>query len=107
MLEPRAESGTASSARLLALERDPVAAAGVAELCREALLSLVLARDEDEAIAQARALRVDAALVDVSGAAGETGFSVAHRLRALPGYGRLPLAFMSSEGSLEQRIAAA
>jgi diguanylate cyclase (GGDEF)-like protein len=78
----------------------------VAGLGRARLIDVRVARDVDEALLEARRHTLDAAIIDVALGAGELGFELARKLRALDGNGDLPLAFTARDGRLAHHIAA-
>lgn len=92
--------------RVLVVDVDERVRSQVEALGRENLLAVVPAATPSEALALARSgPPIDAAFVDA--AFGLDAADLAHDLRALPGLERLPLAFLSEQGDVEHRVAAA
>jgi DNA-binding response OmpR family regulator len=96
----------AATARLLVVEEDPECRKFLEELGRQQLLQVTAVATPADALTRARSEAFDAALID-TGTRRETAISLAQDLRALVGYERLPLAFLSSDASMECRVAAA
>lgn len=90
--------------RFLVVDPEEDSLRRIAALGADLLIDVVTARDSAEALARARAVRPDAALLD---AAMPDAMSLARRLRELPGCATLPLAFLATSDGLERRIAAA
>jgi diguanylate cyclase (GGDEF)-like protein len=102
---PRPHDGLTTAPRVLVVDSDRASLAQLVELGKQELLAVVAVATPAEAIEQARRARFDAAIVDAS--LGPDALALASRLRALPGNARLPLAFLSTDGGIEHRIAAA
>ena len=101
-LPPEAAS---SGARVLVVDSDETVRAQLVQLGREKLLSIMAAATPASALAEAARGPLDAAVIDAS--LGPQALALAHDLRAAPGQERLPLAFLSSEDNVDQRVAAA
>ncbi len=93
-------------ARVLVVDDDVAFLDAVAHVARRSVLGILTARDQDEALRLAQRTVIDAALLDLHLERG-SGEELARRLRALPGYENLPMAFISGDTSLPSRIAAA
>jgi diguanylate cyclase (GGDEF)-like protein len=93
---------------VLVVDQDSAVRGQLEELARERLLAVVAVGTDADALAAARRGHFDAAFVDASrGASAERALALAGQLRATPGHERLPLAFLSDEGGVDLRIAAA
>ncbi len=91
-------------AQVLVVDDDPAFLLHVEALARQQVFLVRTARTADAAIATARAERLDAALIDVHLDASSS-FELARRLRTIhPG---LSLAFISADGKVTTRVAAA
>ena len=91
--------------RVLVVDADPKVREQLERHGREKLVNVIALASPEDALATARSERVDAAVLD-SGL-GTAAVTLAGRLRALPGMDRLPLAFISAQGDVEMRVAAA
>lgn len=94
----------AASAKILVVDDDAAFLDLVDEIARQHGLTVVRASNPAEALDQACMIEVDAALLDVELGSRDTAFKLAVDLRLLPGYGDLPLAFLSGAGHIEQSI---
>lgn len=99
--EPRA-----NEPRFLVVDDDPAVLTFLEALARQQAVEVVRAADEAEALSRARTSPPDAAILDVR-LGQDKSFQLARELRSLPGLEQLPLAFMSIDAGLENRIAAA
>ncbi|MGH7270677.1 MAG: diguanylate cyclase, partial [Polyangiaceae bacterium] len=77
----------------------------LAQRGHEKLVNVITVATAEEGLAAARAAPIDAAILD--GSMGAVAVALARDLRALPGAGVLPLAFLSEEGDVAMRVAAA
>jgi diguanylate cyclase (GGDEF)-like protein len=75
------------------------------QLGHDRLLVVVAVATPREALEFARHGRVDAVIID--GAMGAAALEFAHDLRAITGLERVPMAFLSERGEVEQRVEAA
>ena len=91
--------------RVLAVDADGLVREQLEQLGRERLLDVVAVATPDEALAAARERRFEAVLVDAS--LGPIASELAHGLRRLPGYERVPLAFLSEQVDVDHRVTAA
>jgi diguanylate cyclase (GGDEF)-like protein len=89
---------------VLVVDPNPDVRDELERLGRERLFSIAPYPKTVEALAAASVRRFDAAFVD--GALGDDAVTFAHSLRALPGYGRLPIGFFWDDGDIEHRVAA-
>lgn len=94
-------------ARILVVDNDSGFLDIVEDLGKERLVDIVRATDYAEALDKACLLPLDAALVNVIASAPEDSFKLARQLRELPGYENLPLAFISENALLKDRVEAA
>lgn len=91
--------------RVLVVDGDARLREQLVQLGRERLLTVVALATTEEALAFVRRQSVDAAIID--GALGPEAVAFAHELRTIPGFERVPLAFLSERGDVERRVAAA
>ena len=98
-----------AAARILVVDEDEDCRKHLTQLGRQSFIGVVGAASAEEALAIARAQTTpfDVAIVDLNLGGGDASFRLARELRALPGYERLPLAFISQDGTFEHRVAAA
>jgi diguanylate cyclase (GGDEF)-like protein len=94
-------------ARILVVDSDQEFLNLIEELGRERLVEIVKALNHTEALNKACVLPLDAALVNVVSDAPEESFKLARQLRELPGYENLPLAFISGDAFIKDRVEAA
>jgi diguanylate cyclase (GGDEF)-like protein len=98
---------TPAMARILVMDADNGFLDIVEELGRERLVDIVRATDYTEALDKACLYPLDAALVNVIAGSPEESFRLARQLRELPGYENLPLAFISDNALMKDRVEAA
>lgn len=94
-------------ARILVVDSDQEFLNLIEDLGRERLVEIVKALTVDEALNKACVLPLDAALINVVSEAPEESFKLARQLRELPGYENLPLAFISGDAFIKDRVEAA
>jgi diguanylate cyclase (GGDEF)-like protein len=105
--EGRAESrGRAVIASVLVVDADTDFLESTKAMGSENLIRVHCARTGAEALDVAGDHHLDGAFVDVGLGAGEDAFKVARDLRSLSGLAALPIAFLSAEATLPNRIAA-
>ncbi|GAC1336341.1 MAG: hypothetical protein NVSMB23_00910 [Myxococcales bacterium] len=104
--DPGVPEPRANEPRFLVVDDDPAVLTYVEALGRQQAIEVVRAYSEADALARARQFSPDVAILDVALGA-ERSFNLARELRSLPGLEQLPLAFMSIDAGLENRIAAA
>jgi len=95
-----------SAARLLVVDRDPEFLHHVEALGRVASFDVLSATDEAHAVEIARREAIDVALVDMSVADDDAGTALARKLRSMEGRDALPIAGISADGSVKNRVAA-
>lgn len=94
-------------ARILVFDSDKGFLDIVEELGRERLVEIVRASTYAEALDKACLYPLDAALVNVISDSPEQSFHIARQLRELPSYENLPLAFISDNVVMKDRVEAA
>jgi diguanylate cyclase (GGDEF)-like protein len=96
-----------SPTRVLVVDDDPEFLRLTATLGRERAIDIVGAGNSAEALAIAADTPPDAAIIDLRlDKSDRTSFDLARALRAVPGCEKLPIAFVSVQGGLADRIAA-
>lgn len=101
------EDAPASMARILVVDSDDVFLDIVEDLGKQRLVEIVRAKTFKEALDRACILPLDAALINVLAETPEESFKLARELRNLPGYETLPLAFISGNALVKDRVEAA
>lgn len=99
-------SALGSSAQILVVDDDRMVLQLISAVGRKHFFDVTAVTDPAEALDLVTRKRFDAGMVDVHLGAGMSGPELVARLRQLPG-GDMPLAFLSGDGSLEGRLAAA
>ncbi len=105
--ETQSDEAPASMARILVVDSDDVFLDIVEDLGKQRLVEIVRAKTFREALDRACILPLDAALINVHADAPEESFKLARELRNLPGYETLPLAFISGNALVKDRVEAA
>ncbi|HEY9784208.1 MAG TPA: response regulator [Candidatus Obscuribacterales bacterium] len=105
--ETAEQEPVASMARILVVDDDEEFLSIVQGLGKQRLVEIVCARTFKEALDKACVLPLDAALINVVPDAQDHGFDLARELRNLPGYETLPLAFISGNALVKDRVEAA
>jgi diguanylate cyclase (GGDEF)-like protein len=105
-LPPEEPVRTAGLATVLVVDDDPGMLSTVELIARRNLIRVLSALGRDEALRLARGARLDGAVIDIFLADGENPFELAEALRSLEGHADLPIAFMSVDGSVPNRVAA-
>lgn len=96
------------SGHVLLVDRNPDSRRHIAELAGRQLIEVHGAATADEALAALAKGPVDAALVDMpEGPGGIDAFGLVRRIRAAPQGRSLPVAFLSEDDRLENRVGAA
>ncbi len=95
-----------ATARLLVVDRDPEFLHHVEALGRAASFDVLSATDSEQAMAIARREAIDLALVDMTVSDDEVGAGLARALRSMEGRDALPIAGISADGSVKNRVAA-
>jgi len=95
----------ASRGRVLVVDADEGFLDFAAQAAARSFVEVVPAQSSQEAVARAKEVRLDAALIELQLPDG-TGLQLAHRLRALPGLSGLPLGFFGQDSRAESRVAA-
>ncbi|MBK9143628.1 MAG: response regulator [Candidatus Melainabacteria bacterium] len=96
-----------SMARIMVVDEDEEFLGFIEDLGKESLVEIVRAVNEKEALDKAAHFPLDAALINVVAEMPEAGFKLARELRSLPGYDNLPLAFISGDAQVKDRVEAA
>lgn len=102
-----AQEATASMARILVVDEDRGFLDIVEDLGRQRLVEIIRATSIAEALDKALAYKLDAALINVVASTPEESFKLARELRELPDYETLPLAFISGNALVKDRVEAA
>lgn len=105
--EGPSEEAPASMARILVVDNDDGFLDIVEELGKQRLVEIVRAKTFREALDRACILPLDAALINVHADTPDESFKLARELRNLPGYETLPLAFISGNALVKDRVEAA
>jgi len=93
--------------RILVVDEDKQFLDIVCALGKQRLVDIVRATNHKEAIEQAVVYPLDAALINVLPQDPEQSFRLARSIRELPGYENLPLAFISGQALVKDRVEAA
>jgi len=96
-----------SMARILVVDSDREFLDIVEDLGKQRLVEIVRASTFHEAMDRACLLPLDAALINVAEEDPDLSFKLARELRGLPGYETLPLAFISGNALIKDRVEAA
>ncbi|MDR3616821.1 MAG: response regulator [Candidatus Obscuribacterales bacterium] len=104
---PQTSQHAPAMARILVVDEDSGFLDAVEELGRERLVEIVKAVTFRDALDKACIMPLDAALINVINETQEDSFKLARELRELPGYENLPLAFISSNALIKDRVEAA
>ncbi len=91
-------------ARIMVVDEDVGFLEIVEQLGKERLVEIVKATTQVDALNKAAIYPLDAALINIIPESPETGFQLARDLRALPGYDNLPLAFISGDALVKDRV---
>ncbi|MBZ0184633.1 MAG: diguanylate cyclase, partial [Candidatus Obscuribacterales bacterium] len=94
-------------ARIMVVDQDEEFLEFIEDLGKESLVEIVRAVTTEEALDKAAHYPLDAALINVLPDTPESGFKLARELRSLPGYDNLPLAFISGDSQVKDRVEAA
>ncbi len=93
--------------RILVVDSDSDFLAIVHELGKQRLVDIIRATNHKEAIEKAVVYALDAALINVIPEHPDESFRLARELRELPGFENLPLAFISGQALIKDRVEAA
>lgn len=104
--KPQAVSNPAMT-RILVVDSDRDFLNIVSDLGKQRLVDIIKAVSHKEAVEQAAVYALDAALINVNPTHPDESFRVARDLRELPGYENLPLAFISGQALVKDRVEAA
>ncbi|MDD5305965.1 MAG: response regulator [Deltaproteobacteria bacterium] len=108
--QPRTRTSVAPPApnvgTVLVADRDPAALVAFKAMGHRGSIKVLTARSEAEALARAHDTRLDGAIIDTD-IGGADVFEICRSLRSLPGHSSLPLAVMSTDSSVSNRVAAA
>lgn len=105
-VKPQAVSNPAMT-RILVVDDDLDFLNIVSDLGKQRLVDIIKARNHKAAVEQAAVYALDAALINVNPTHPDESFRVARDLRELPGYENLPLAFISGQALIKDRVEAA
>ncbi|MCP4599480.1 MAG: response regulator [Proteobacteria bacterium] len=97
---------TACIASILLVDDDPETMAEAEVLAHKNLINLVLTTTREEAIEAAQKKKLDGAIIDINLGGKDKSFQLAQELRSLAGLGDLPVAIMSADSSILNRVAA-
>jgi diguanylate cyclase (GGDEF)-like protein len=92
---------------ILVLDDDPIVRRALTALAERHAFEAIATDTTEEAVRICRERSVFAAVCDVHLAGGETALELPAKLRGIPGYENLPVAFVSGDASEVTRIAAA
>jgi diguanylate cyclase (GGDEF)-like protein len=95
-----------ATARLLVVDKDPEFLQQVEALGRAASFDVLSATEDVQAVEIARREAIDVALVDMTVADDDAGAALARKLRGMEGRDALPIAGISADGSVKNRVAA-
>ncbi|HVW30556.1 MAG TPA: response regulator [Polyangiaceae bacterium] len=95
-----------AAARLLVVDKDTEFLHHVEALGRAASFDVLPATDEAQAVEIARREAIDVALIDMTSADEDSGAALARVLRGMEGRDTLPIAGISIDGSVKNRVAA-
>jgi diguanylate cyclase (GGDEF)-like protein len=104
--QPSVEAQRAADLRLLVVDDAPGGLAEAEALGRKHLVHVLTARDTEEALARVEGVMLDGAIIGLANGQDERGFAVARTLRSLDGRAALPIAFLSADGAIANRVAA-
>jgi diguanylate cyclase (GGDEF)-like protein len=96
-----------ATATLLVVDEDPAFLAAVVEVGRQQLVDVTVATTAVDALQKAREHPPDAAMLGLRTEHSQDALVLAGDLRAVPGCESLPFAFVSDDGQIENRVAAA
>lgn len=105
--ESRVDRERTVVADVLVVDDDPDFLAAVAAMGKENLIRVYCARGGEEALQVANTQHLDLAIIDVYLLEEDDPFDIARTIRSIEGLSELPIAFISANTSLENRIAAA
>ncbi len=95
-----------SVATILIADNDEQTALETAETAKKNLLTIVSANNYEEVLARAKTARLDGAIIDIDFDGEGNSFKIAKELRSIEGLENLPVAIMSEDSSIENRVAA-
>ena len=96
-----------ASARILAVDDDTDLLDLLEKIGQQKLIEIVSCRTAAEALERATTIRCDGVFLDVLLGGEDNSFALARQLRELPGCEDLPIAFMTANAHVYNRIAAA
>lgn len=99
--------GHVTLSRLLVVDDDPSILNFLTRMGRQRLVDVVPASDATQALAKLKTTRFDGVILDLQLGADSTSIELAHQIRELPGYSEVPLAFMSAEAGISDRVSIA
>jgi len=92
---------------IMVVDEDKQMLAEIEAMGYEHLLNIVTANSREQALEKALACDISGVVIDLGFREVENAFDLAHELRALDNMENLPVAFMSSDSSVHNRIAVA
>ncbi|MCB9760065.1 MAG: response regulator [Alphaproteobacteria bacterium] len=93
--------------RVLVADADDAMLAIITEAGRRRLIEVIAAHNAGEAMTRARENELDGLFIDIDLDEAQGGFKLARRLRGLGSGANVPIAFLSADASLRNRVAAA
>jgi DNA-binding NtrC family response regulator len=95
-----------SVATILTADNNEETAVKTEEMAKKNLLSIVPAKDYDEVLSRIRSTRLDGAIIDIDFDGKGNSFKVVKELQSTEGLEDLPVAIMSEDSSVDNRVAA-
>ncbi len=100
------KAGVSGIATVLVVDGDPEMLASVEVMARKNLITVVSALNRDEALDHARRSKLDGAIIDIHVGGRDKSIELIQELRSMEGLGDLPIAIMSADSSILNRVAA-
>lgn len=102
----KTERRVSDAMNILVVDDDPAFLSHASNLAGSLLLNVVTAGSEREALERAHRIHLDGALIDVHMGGAEDSFRLARRLRSVGAVSPMPIAFVSADDAMPNRIAA-